>query len=130
MSRRPKFHFRRLVRKYSRPITAYVQREGTYDGGVYKPGITDSFVLHGAVIAMKRTAVNDVGGNYIQEDKHLYTLTPIVHPLDGVKILFDGQLYAVTVNRDHGNETFTGVYAYFLTWISKFQKEKKDAERL
>lgn len=118
--RKPYFHWKRLVRKYSRPFTLLVQREGSYQGGLYQNGLTDEWTEHGAIIAMKRSSMHEDGGNHAAEDKHLYMLHPIPHALETVQVYFQGQLYRVTVDRDHGNEDFTGVYAYYLTWVQKF----------
>lgn len=65
-------------------------------------------------------------GNYAREDKHLYMLSPIPHALENVTVEANGQLYKVTVDRDHGNEIFTGIYVYYLTWIQPFDPEKED----
>lgn len=118
--RKPYFHWKRLVRKYSRPFTLLVERKGSYQGGIYRKGLTDAWTEHGAIIAMKRSAMHEDGGNYAAEDKHLYMLHPIPHALETVQVCFQGQLYSVTVDRDHGNEAFTGVYAYYLKWVQKF----------
>lgn len=122
---KPYFHWKRLVKKYSRPIKLHVQRDGFYKGGIYHEGIADIYDAYGACIAMKRPVMNDSGGNYAKEDKHLYMLEPIPHALEHVKVECDGQMYTVTTDRDHGNEPFTCVYAYYLTWISKFDGQKK-----
>lgn len=119
---KPYFHWKRLVRKYSRPIRLHVQSSGKYIGGVYHEGETVIHDAYGACIAMKRPAMNDSGGSYAKEDKHLYMLHPIPHALENVKVECAGQLYKVTADRDHGDEPFTGVYAYYLTWVSKFDK--------
>lgn len=120
--RKPYFHWKRLIRKYSRPIRLHVQSPGAYTGGIYQAGDTTIYDAYGACIAMKRPAMNDSGGNYAKEDKHLYMLKPIPHALENVKVECDGQLYQVTTDRDHGNEAYTGVYAYYLTWVSKFDE--------
>lgn len=122
---RPYFHLKRLVRKYSRPIKLHVQQKGYYEGGIYHEGDTDILDVYGALIAMKRPSMNDSGGSFAKESKHLYMLSPIPHALENVKVECDGQLYTVTTDRDHGNEMFTGVYAYYLTWVSKFDNSKE-----
>ena len=126
--RKSYFHWKRLIRKYSRPIRLHVQHDGAYEGGLYREGSTDVYDTHGACIAMKRHALHDSGGNYAKEDKHLYMLQPIPHALENVKVECDGQMYKVTTDRDHGNEPFTGVYAYYLTWVSKFDKRDNAVE--
>jgi len=123
---RPYFHFKRLVRKYSCHIKLHVQQNGYYEGGIYHEGNTDILDAYGACIAMKRPAMNDSGGNYSKEDKHLYMLSPIAHALENVKVEYNGQIYTVTTDRDHGNEVFTGIYAYYLTWVSKFDHSKEN----
>lgn len=123
---KPYFHFNRLVKKYSRNIKLYVQREGFYKGGIYHEGITDVFTVQGAFISTKRSSLNNSGGNYSKESKHLYTLSPIPHSLENVKVECEGQFYKITTDRDHGNEPFTGVYAYYLEWIQPFDNPDKE----
>ena len=113
------FHWARLVRKYSRPVQLLVQQEGCYQGGLYQAGRTESVLVQGAILSLKRSARNDAGGNYAQEEKRLYLLSPIPHALERVQVVFDGQRYTVTADRDHGNEDFTGVFVYLLTGLSK-----------
>lgn len=123
--RKPYFHFKRLVKKYSRPIRLHIRSPGSYTGGIYQEGTAETFDVYGACIAMKRPTMNDSGGNYAKEDRHLYMLQPIPHALEDVEVECDGQQYKVTTDRDHGNEEFTGVYVYYLTWVSKFDKPEE-----
>lgn len=125
---KPYFHWKRLIKKYSRPMRLHIHEKGNYDGGIYLEGAEEIQDITGACIAMKRPSMNDSGGNYAKEDKHLYLLQPIPHALEDVKVECDGQMYAVTTDRDHGNEPFTGVYAYYLTWVSKFDEKEPPTE--
>jgi hypothetical protein len=117
------FNFDRLVKKYSRPVTLNIRQKGSYSGGIYHEGEEETVVIAGAVISMKMQSGNNSGGNYSAEDKHLYTLSPIPHALENVTVEFDGKMYTATVDRDSGNEPFTGVYVYYLKWIKPFDSE-------
>ena len=120
--------FPRILSRLQGLYRLHIRQEGVYDGGVYCPGETEIKDTYGACIAMKRPSMNDSGGNYAKEDKHLYLLNPIPHALENVKVECDGQMYTITIDRDHGNEPFTGVYAYYLTWISKFDTKELPPE--
>ena len=104
---RPYFHFKRLIRKYSRDIVLLVQEPGSYKSGIY------------------RSAFRNDGGNYAAEDKILYMLQPIPHVLERVQVQFRGQMYKPVVDRDHSDAALTGVYVYRLAWVEPFCREEE-----
>ncbi|MCC8112072.1 MAG: hypothetical protein LIO74_10960 [Ruminococcus sp.] len=76
----------------------------------------------GAILSKNRNAMNGGGGNYCEEDKILYMLSPIPHPLETVQVEFNGVRYTPLADRDHEDAFFTGVYVYKLSQVDKFRE--------
>lgn len=119
---RPYFHWRRLLTKYRRLITLCIQDEGHYIDGLYVPGEERIETTYGAIIAKSVSALNSDGGNSETEQRILYTLQPIEHPLERVQVEHDSSRFHLTLNRDRGNAPLTGVWAYDMVRIQKFEK--------
>ena len=122
---RPYFHFKRLVRKYSRDIVLLVQEPGSYKSGIYQSGETTPCKCKGAILSKNRSAFRNDGGNYAAEDKILYMLQPSPHVLERVQVQFRGQMYKPVVDRDHSDAALTGVYVYRLAWVEPFCREEE-----
>lgn len=113
------YDFKRLITKYSSEFTLKCPSNGSYVGGHYVIGGETEKTLTGAIFGFSMTKVYQSGGYLTQQDRHLYTLTPIEHALDGCKVVFDNNIYSIEADAQNGNERFTGVYSYVLKWVSR-----------
>lgn len=116
------FHFERLIRKYSRPFDVYVPATGTYDAGRYVDGKAQKASVTGAILSRYRGKQFQQGGTIETQDRVLYMLSPIDKALLGAEVHFEGNTYQIAEDRQTGNESFTGVYAYTLRWVSAFDE--------
>lgn len=122
MNTRPYYHWRRLIEKYQRKLTLYVQGEGTYRHGIFVPGEECVYTIEGAIISKQRGYENGDGGNYESEAQILYTLRPIPYPLERAEVEHRDHRYHIVLDRDDGNAPLTGVFVYNLKRVEKFEK--------
>ena len=116
------FNFARLITKYSRPLTAEIPTEGSYDNkGDYVAGTPTKVTFTGAVIAHRQNKIFRSEGTLTEQDRALYMLTPLENALIGAIVTCDGKKYRISSELE--NATFTGVYAYTLKFQSAFNKE-------
>lgn len=115
------FNFSRLINKYKSDFTAITLSDGYFnDAGDWVKGEQTETVLQGAVMAFKESKVHRSEGTLTTQDRRLYTLKPLEKALQGSKVIYEGNVYAIEDSTD--NAKFTGVYAYTLKWISAFKE--------
>ena len=113
------FNFQRLIRKYSSPFTAIIEKKGEYDdAGKYIGGETVKKELTGAIISVRADKQFRSAGTITSNDRQLYMLEPIDRALLGATIVYNGRKYKV--HDDTENAQFTGVYSYLLKYVSAF----------
>ena len=114
------FNFEYLIRKYQTEFTAIIPGEKTKNSaGFYETGEPKQVKLQGAIIGMRESRVISSNGTYTAQDKTLYMLEPLENALQKAKVIHKGNVYSVESVRE--NAEFTGVWVYFLKYVSVFK---------
>lgn len=113
------FDFDNLIDAYSDTFTVITHKEAGYDAaGDYQEGQETRTELTGAIISFKESKVFRSEGTITAKDKRLFMQQALPDALVGASVLHDGQKY--TIESEHENARFTGVYSYLLKWVSAF----------
>lgn len=113
------FDFSGLIGDFENSFTAITHTEGGYnDKGDWVPGQEVPIELTGAIIAFKESKVFRSDGAITSKDKRLFTLERLPDALVGAEVHYSGQKYMIESELE--NAEFTGVYSYFLRWVSAF----------
>lgn len=113
------FDFTGLIADYSNSFTVIVPQEGGYDEkGDWVAGQAKQETLTGAIIAFKESKVFRSEGKITAKDKRLFMQQALPSALMGAEIAYRGQKYMIESELE--NAEFTGVYSYFLRWVSAF----------
>lgn len=115
------FDFTDLIEKYSSMFVLVTPAKKELNGaGDYVRGEPTETEMTGAIIAIKESKIYRSEGNLTSQDRQLYTLSPIENPLDGAKVIFNGNVYSIMDTTE--NAEFTGCYSYTLKFVSAFNK--------
>lgn len=115
------FDFSDVIQDYSDTFTVITHTEGGYDdAGDWQDGQDERDELTGAIISFKESKVFRAEGKITTNDKRLFMQKPLPDALMGASVVHDGKKY--TIESEHENATFTGVYSYFLRYVSAFGK--------
>ena len=113
------FDFSGLIHDYENPFTVITHTEGDYDdSGTWQDGKETRTTLTGAIIAFKESKVFRSEGKITVKDKRLFMREALPQALMGAEVIFRGQKYMIESELE--NAEFTGVYSYFLRWVSAF----------
>lgn len=121
------FHFERLIKKYSREITAIIPARGKYVDGEYVAGKEKRITLNAAILDIDKKKIyggangSQVGGSgatLTAQDKQLYVIGTLTEDIIGAKIIHEGKEY--NVEQDTDNSFFTNFAAYILKYVSAF----------
>ena len=119
-----RYHFEKLIDKYSTHITVIAPPEERYEHGRLVRSVAWEKQLFGAVVPMPNQKVYQAGGYYSASDRQLYLKTPLPKPVADVKIRHKNQLYKVEAETDYSD--FGDVYVYVLKWVSSFDEPEKN----
>ena len=120
------FNFSGLILDYSNTFTVITHTDGGYDeAGDWQDGQETRTEYTGAIIAFKESKVFRSDGKITTKDKRLFMQQPLPLALMGASVVYKGQKYMI--ESEHENAEFTGVYSYFLRYVSAFGEEKTDA---
>jgi len=115
------FDFSGLIEDYSDKFTVITHTKGGYDdSGDWQDGQEKRDELTGAIISFKESKVFRSDGKITTKDKRLFMQQALPDALMGATVVHDGQKYMI--ESEHENATFTGVYSYFLRYVSAFDK--------
>ncbi len=113
------FDFSGLIEEYTNPFTVVTFTEAGYDDkGDWQPGGETTLEMSGAIISFKESKVFRSEGTITAKDKRLFTSQRLPDALIGAKVRYRGQEYMIESELE--NAEFTGVYSYFLRWVSAF----------
>lgn len=113
------FDFSGLIRDYENRFTVLTDDEGDYNAkGDWEPGEKKRTVFEGAIIGFTESKVFRSEGKITAKDKRLFTRKALPDALVGAEVLYKGQRYMIESELE--NAEFTGVYSYFLRWVSAF----------
>lgn len=113
------FDFSSLIEQYENPFTVITHQEGGYDdAGIWRKGEETRTGFTGAIIAFKESKVFRSEGKITAKDKRLFMRQALPDALIGAEVEFRGQRYMIESELE--NAEFTGVYSYFLRWVSAF----------
>ena len=120
------FDFSGLILDYSNAFTVVTHTAGGYDdAGDWKDGQEELAEYTGAIIAYKESKVFRSEGKITAQDRRLFMQQPLPQALMGAKVIFRGQQYMI--ESEHENAEFTGVYSYFLRYVSTFGEGETNA---
>lgn len=120
------FDFSGLILDYSNKFEVITHTDGGYDeAGDWKDGQETREEYTGAIIAYKASKVFRSDGAITKQDRRLFMQKPLPAALLGASVVYDGQKYMI--ESEHENAEFTGVYSYFLRYVSAFGEEKTNA---
>jgi len=113
------FDFSSLVFDFSNTFEVVTRTNAGYnDAGDWTEGQETRTEYTGAIIAFKESKVFRSEGAITAKDKRLFMLEALPQALVGASVEYKGNKY--TIESEHENAEFTGVYAYFLRWVSAF----------
>lgn len=116
------FDFSGLIQDYSNKFTVVTSTEGGYDdAGDWQDGQETRTEFTGAIIAHKESKVFRSEGKITSKDKRLFMRQALPDALVGAYVVYNGQKYMIESELE--NAEFTGVYSYFLRFVSAFEKE-------
>ena len=120
------FDFSGLILDYSNTFEVITHTGGGYDeAGDWQDGRETREKYQGAIIAFKESKVFRAEGKITKQDRRLFMQKPLPAALMGAKVIFRGQQYMI--ESEHENAEFTGVYSYFLRYVSAFGEGKTNA---
>ena len=113
------FDFTDLIEAYANPFTVITNTDSGYnDAGDWTDGEETVVELTGAIIGFKESKVFRYEGAITAKDKRLFMVQRLPDALHGAKVRYQGQEYMIESELE--NAEFTGVYSYFLRWVSSF----------
>lgn len=113
------FDFTDLIEAYSNPFTVITHTDSGYDdAGEWTDGEETAIELTGAIISFKESKVFRPEGKITAKDKRLFMVQRLPDALLGAKVRYLDQEYMIESELE--NAEFTGVYSYFLRWVSSF----------
>lgn len=113
------FDFSGLIDDYSNPFTVVTHSKGGYnEAGDWQEGAETRTEYVGAIIAFKESKVFRSEGKITAQDRRLFMEQPLPQALMGAHVEYKGQKYMIESELE--NAEFTGVYSYFLRWVSAF----------
>ena len=115
------FDFSDLISDYSNQFTVITHQKGEYDdAGDWQDEQEKRETFTGAIISFKESKVFRSEGAITAKDKRLFMQQALPKALIGAHVEYDGQKYMI--ESEHENAEFTGVYSYFLRYVSAFGK--------
>lgn len=115
------FDFSGLIADYSSTFTVIAHEKGGYDdAGDWQNGQETRTEMTGAIIGHRENKVFRSEGKITAHDKRLFMLSPLPDALIGAKVEYKGREYMIESETE--NAEFTGVYSYFLRYVSAFDK--------
>lgn len=115
------FDFSDLIEDYSVTFTVITHTKGGYNAaGDWQDGQEKRTEYTGAIIAFKESKVFRSEGKITAQDRRLFMQQPLPDALMGASVVHGGKKY--TIESEHENAEFTGVYSYFLRYVSAFGK--------
>ena len=113
------FDFSGLIRDYSNKFVVITHKDGGYDeAGDWQDGQETRTKYTGAIIAFKESKVFRSEGKITSQDRRLFMQQPLPAALMGAEVVYTGRKYMI--ESEHENAEFTGVYSYFLRYVSAF----------
>lgn len=113
------FDFSDLIEEYSDKFVVVTHTAGGYDdAGDWQDGQDVRAEYTGAIIAHKESKVFRSEGKITAQDRRLFMQQPLPDALVGAYVVHAGKKY--TIESEHENAEFTGVYSYFLRYVSAF----------
>lgn len=120
------FDFSDLIQDFSNKFTVITHTDGGYDeAGDWQDGQETREEKTGAIISFKESKVFRSDGKITTKDKRLFMQHPLPDALMGASVIYKGQKY--TIESEHENAEFTGVYSYFLRYVSAFGEGSSNA---
>lgn len=114
------FDFTPLIQQHETTFEVITHTDGGYDdAGDWQDGQETRTEYTGAIIAHKESKVFRSEGKITTQDRRLFMQQPLPQALMGAKVVYDGDLYMI--ESEHQNAEFTGVYSYFLRYVSAFE---------
>lgn len=114
------FDFTPLIQQHETTFVVITHKDGGYDdAGDWQDGQETRTEYTGAIIAHKESKVFRSEGKITTQDRRLFMQQPLPQALMGAKVVYDGDLYMI--ESEHQNAEFTGVYSYFLRYVSAFE---------
>ena len=104
------YNFHRLIQKYSCTFTVSYHNNGSYEGGIYKPGDTVTESVSGAVVPVSAKKAYQSGGSYTEKDKELYVLSQLPRALLGGRAIYRGEEYSIEEESDYSEYCDAFVY--------------------
>lgn len=115
------FDFSDLIDDYSTTFEVITHTAGGYDeAGDWQDGQETRTEYTGAIISFKESKVFRSDGKITNKDKRLFMQQALPDALVGASVVHDGKEYMI--ESEHENAEFTGVYSYFLRYVSAFDK--------
>lgn len=115
------FDFSSLIEEYSNTFTVITYDEGDYDdSGDWQDAKESRTEYTGAIIAFKEGKVFRSEGKITSQDRRLFTREQLPDALLGAMVEYMGKMYMIESELE--NAEFTGVYSYFLRYVSAFDK--------
>ena len=116
------FDFSGLILDFSNTFEVITHTDGGYDeAGDWQDGQETREEYTGAIIAYKESKVFRSDGKITAQDRRLFMQQPLPAALMGAKVIYNGKQYMI--ESEHENAEFTGVYSYFMRYVSAFGKE-------
>jgi hypothetical protein len=117
------FDFSTLIQDYSNVFTVITHEGGGYnEAGDWNEGNEMRTEYMGAIIAFKESKVFRSEGKITTQDRRLFVKQSLPQALMGATVIFRGNKYMI--ESEHENAEFTGVYSYFLRYVSAFGGEE------
>lgn len=115
------FDFSPLIQQHATTFEVITHTNGGYnDAGDWQDGQEKRDEIKGAIIAHAESKVFRSEGKITKQDRRLFMLQPLPAALVGAELVFEGKRYMI--ESEHENAEFTGVYSYFLRYVSAFDK--------
>lgn len=120
------FDFSSLILDCSNAFTVVTYTDGGYNAaGDWEDGKETRTEYTGAIIAFKESKVFRSEGKITAQDKRLFMQQALPAALMGAEVVYKGQKYMIESELE--NAEFTGVYSYFLRYVSVFGEENANA---
>lgn len=111
----------RLIEKYSTSYSLCVKGKGSYIDGDYIESEEKIEEKQGAILPLSARKIIQLGGNYTQKDKRLFSISPIDLTQE-VTIIYNEKRFNIEEDMDFSS--ITDFYTYILRWVDQFDRPK------
>lgn len=110
------YNFTRLISKYKTDFEIIGEKDGRYEGGIWRHNEGKSITKQGAIVPMSERKLYQSGGTYTVQDRELYMFEKIPEALLDCYVIYKGNRYKIEEETDYSE--YSDVYVYVLRRVS------------